>query len=967
MPNPHPAGTVTIPGLMAEAQAAQKAGEAARAARLYEQVLERRPDHAGAWLARIEIALGRGKARRARKLCEAALANCPGHRVAIGTKRARALEAGGARPEALALLEALSEEAADDVPLAATLAGMRHRAGNLDGAFDMYGRVLDLRPDHPGAWLARIEIALARGQAARALELIEAALPLLPGQARALEIKRVRALDAEGRLSEALDRLVPLRAGAPGDLPLALLEAGLMRRTGDLAGAEAAYARVLERDPGQAGAWLGRIDIAQTAGDPDRARALAEAGVRACPDHLALIARRAGLLVHMGQSGAAIAQLEAALETRPGELRLMLELARAELAAGRAAAAGARYAACLEAAPENAQARLGLAEAHEAQGAPDKGLAVLADHMGDGPAPGLKAAELMGQAGQVAGRAALLDRLAGMAPRMSEPELLRLFKLGEQADHAGAALAVVHSLDQRARISPLLAQFLMTRARVIVPPDRARALQAALESRLPPSRVPEFRAVSAALFSGPEEALAQARADLPGPRDTQGAALIGERLLDAGHPRLGFRYLRACVARWPAAPHLRRQFLRACIETGQLAAGHAWLDRLETRDPDLDTGPERMALMTQEGRLEETRALAEARAAQGLRTLSPRQFLDLALALGDLEASARAAQEVQREPGAGRQNAAHFSTTLHGAQFNELRLYHAARDHALQAGEPEAEVEARLARDFFFPAKRIVAAHADRFGPRPDSRPDSRSDSRPAPGSDESVPRQIFQYWNSPAVPEEVAALMQSWRDAPGFEHHLYDRARALAFLRKAFGTGHARAFQLANSPAEECDFLRLCLLYKHGGIYADADDRLTGDAGALIAEGPGLILAREPWGAVANNVIVAPQGHPLLLWALEAAGRSLLARENDGTWFKTGPGLVTRAVASWLAEAGPAAERGLTLLSLPQLRAHVHPHVRLGYKSSGSYWNARDAHAPGALVSALSGLTPHGGNNSND
>ncbi|WP_300440684.1 tetratricopeptide repeat protein [uncultured Mameliella sp.] len=954
MPNPHPAGTVTIPGLMAEAQAAQKAGEAAQAARLYAQVLELRPDHAGAWLARIEIALGRGKARRARKLCEAALTQCPGHRVAIVTKQARALEAGGARAEALALLEDLSEDAPGDMPLAATLAGMRHRAGNLDGAFAMYGRVLDLRPDHPGAWLARIEIALARGQGGRALELIEAATPLLPGpQARALEIKRVRALDAEGRLSEALDRLAPLRAGAPGDLQLALLEAGLMRRTGDLAGAETVYAGVLERDPGQAGAWLGRIDIAQTAGDPDRARALAEAGVQACPDHLALIARRAGLLVHMGQSGAAIAALEAALETRPGEPRLMLELARAELAAGHAAAAEARYAACLEADPDNAQARLGLAEAHEAQGAPEAGLAVLADHAATGPAPGLKAAELMGQAGQVAGRAALLDRLAEMAPRMNEPELLRLFKLGEQADHAGAALAVVDSLGQRARISPLVAQFLMTRARVIVPPDRARALQEALESRLAPSRVPEFRALSAALFSGPEEALAQARADLPSPRDTQGAALVGERLLDAGHARSGFRYLRACVARWPGAPHLRRQFLRACIETGQLAAGHAWLDRLEARDAELDTGPERMALLTQEGRLEETREMAEARAAQGLKTLSPRQFLDLALALGDLEASTRAAQEVQREPGAGRQNTAHFSTTLHGAQFNELRLYHAARDHALQAGEPEAEVEVRLARDFFFPAKRLVAAQAPRFGPRP--------------GAGETVPRLIFQYWNSPAVPEEVAALMQSWRDAPGFDHHLYDRARALAFLRKEFGTGHARAFQLANSPAEECDFLRLCLLYKHGGIYADADDRLTGDAGALIAEGPGLILAREPWGAVANNVIAAPQGHPLLLWALEAAGRSLLARENDGTWFKTGPGLVTRATASWLAEAEGTADQGLTLLTLPQLRAHVHPHVRLGYKSSGSYWNARDAHAPGALVSALSGLAPRDGKNAND
>ena len=39
--------------------------------------------------------------------------------------------------------------------------------------------------------------------------------------------------------------------------------------------------------------------------------------------------------------------------------------------------------------------------------------------------------------------------------------------------------------------------------------------------------------------------------------------------------------------------------------------------------------------------------------------------------------------------------------------------------------------------------------------------------------------------------------------------------------MRKHFGANHVRAFSLANSVAEECDFLRLCLLYQFGGIYA--------------------------------------------------------------------------------------------------------------------------------------------------
>lgn len=932
-----------IPSLLAEARSRQASGAPDAADRIYEQVLSLRPDHAGAWLARIELALSRGTAALALEQCETALPRCPGHRVALLTKRARALEMEGARDAALTLLSELRAEAPDDLPLIAAMAGMLLRAGASHEAEHAYRRVLALRSDHAGAWLALVEIALTRGAAGQALAMTREAEAHCPAQAPQLQIKRLRALEALGQAEAALALTVTLRETQPGNALLALTEARIRRRAGDLVAAENAYRDVLEHQPDHVGAWLGLIDIARAAGDPDRALDLVTAALAQRPGDPALIAMQAGLFLHMDQTETAIGLLTAALEATPGDGRLQLELARARMQAGQAAEAETLFAACLAAAPGNDAVRLDLAQAQVMRGASQAALATLESHAARSPTLGLKTAEIMAQTGQ-GDRAALLDRLAAEAPQMTEPELLRLFRLGEQSDHSAAAVAVIENIAARDALSPLIARFLLGRARVILPSDEQVAgLRSRLAARLPASRRPEFDAYATALLDGPEAALMQVRAGLPPRRDTQGAILLAERLLDSGRAQSGFRYLRACVRRWPGAPRLRRQFLRAAIETGRLGAGHSWLDSLETRFPGQDLGLDRIHLMVQEGRLEDVRDMAEARVRAGRRALPTRQYLDVTLALGDVEKSTELADQLRLEPGAGRQNAAHFSTTLQGAQLNELRLYRATEAHALGAGEAPGAARARLAENFFYPAATIIADHLDRVPPRPGAG---------------GIPKRVFQYWNSPQVPEEVAALSQSWQAARGFEYRMLDRRAGLAFLREAFGARHARAFQLANSPAEECDFLRLCLLYKYGGIYADADDKLTGSAEGLIAEGPGLIVTRELWGALANNVICAPAGHPVLLWALRAAGRSLLARENDGTWFKTGPGLLTRAVAVWLEQA-PAKEsaEGLTVLTQAQLADYVQPHVRLSYKSSGQYWNARDRHAPQPLIAALSSL----------
>jgi hypothetical protein len=65
-----------------------------------------------------------------------------------------------------------------------------------------------------------------------------------------------------------------------------------------------------------------------------------------------------------------------------------------------------------------------------------------------------------------------------------------------------------------------------------------------------------------------------------------------------------------------------------------------------------------------------------------------------------------------------------------------------------------------------------------------------------------------------------------------------------------------------------------------------------------------------------------------------------LLRRDNDSVWLKTGPGLLTRAVSSWMLRQPPGAPGDTTILRQVDLYKVVKPHVPLPYKKTGRYWN---------------------------
>jgi len=118
-----------------------------------------------------------------------------------------------------------------------------------------------------------------------------------------------------------------------------------------------------------------------------------------------------------------------------------------------------------------------------------------------------------------------------------------------------------------------------------------------------------------------------------------------------------------------------------------------------------------------------------------------------------------------------------------------------------------------------------------------------------------------------------------------------------------------------------------------------------------LLHNAHGMVLFREPFGTIANNQIYATPRHPVLRFSMEAALSSLLRRDNDSIWSKTGPGLLTRAAASYILEVGDdVARKNLVIKSHQDLLSQVQIHIRMSYKSTVKYWNAKNTSVPGPL-----------------
>jgi mannosyltransferase OCH1-like enzyme len=283
--------------------------------------------------------------------------------------------------------------------------------------------------------------------------------------------------------------------------------------------------------------------------------------------------------------------------------------------------------------------------------------------------------------------------------------------------------------------------------------------------------------------------------------------------------------------------------------------------------------------------------------------------------------------------------AAHWNATFLGQLMNEPKIAGVASGPG-QLNLPEMGIGALADLVKAQPQSSTLAiTYLTRHFQQPSQPP---ADSAPA----DPIPRHIIQYWNTPDLPPEVARIMQSWQTVPGYTHRRFSRAEALTFLRTECGPRWTQALHMAGRPAEEADFFRLSYLARHGGIWADADDMLIGDLDALLA-GPGdLVLCREPiGGTIENNFIAVRPGHPVIMAAARQARQALLRRSSETIWAKTGPGLLSRVVARFMAQSGDTAQAAaLRVLEFRDIARHIVMQTDLPYKSSSRHWHHRAA-----------------------
>lgn len=214
----------------------------------------------------------------------------------------------------------------------------------------------------------------------------------------------------------------------------------------------------------------------------------------------------------------------------------------------------------------------------------------------------------------------------------------------------------------------------------------------------------------------------------------------------------------------------------------------------------------------------------------------------------------------------------------------------------------------------------------------------------PAKTKPSAIPRQIIQFWDSPTPPEDIQHLMNSFREKnPDYDYLLFNDQTARNFLKTYFNADVFAAYLHAKEPAQKSDIFRLAYLAKEGGIYTDADDFCLSPLDGLIPPHALLALYQEDHGTVGNNFIAVVAQHPAILEALTQAVQAINRGDTDMPWLSTGPALLTRSIATVVANAklGYASMlEKIVILNRQDFSQKIAIHCLTAYKQTNRHWS---------------------------
>ena len=178
-----------------------------------------------------------------------------------------------------------------------------------------------------------------------------------------------------------------------------------------------------------------------------------------------------------------------------------------------------------------------------------------------------------------------------------------------------------------------------------------------------------------------------------------------------------------------------------------------------------------------------------------------------------------------------------------------------------------------------------------------------------------SIPKRIFQTHKSVEYIRSKPQLqnaINSWRRyVPEFGYHFYTNEMCDEFMKtdmvELFGEGIYEAYNKLPMEVMKADLWRYCVIYKFGGIYADADTICQCNPNIFTMYDTMLVCAPENSEHLCQWCFAAPANSPILKSVIELSIERILEmpviKGEHIIHFLTGPAVFSDGVENYLKE----------------------------------------------------------------
>lgn len=123
---------------------------------------------------------------------------------------------------------------------------------------------------------------------------------------------------------------------------------------------------------------------------------------------------------------------------------------------------------------------------------------------------------------------------------------------------------------------------------------------------------------------------------------------------------------------------------------------------------------------------------------------------------------------------------------------------------------------------------------------------------------------------------EYISEYSKNWEKLnPEYKIKLYDDKMCIKFLEKSYGNEYVDIFNYIQDGPIKADFWRLCILYRNGGIYTDADNEPIVSIDSFLEKDIDLLTCSAYMKNMTfnPNLIIVKRRHPIIkfciLWYL--------------------------------------------------------------------------------------------------